>query len=68
MLVIGTMTQVYPAARIVERAKEKGARVAAVNLDGEHTGGITMRKQDWMFSGDVEEVLEVLFEGVLLND
>jgi NAD+-dependent protein deacetylase sirtuin 5 len=39
-----------------------------VNLNGEHTGGMTMRKQDWMFAGDVEEVLEVLFEGVLLND
>jgi NAD-dependent deacetylase sirtuin 5 len=68
MLVIGTMAQVYPAATFVERAKENGVKVVAVNLDGEHTGGIAMRKQDWMFAGNVEEVLEVLFEGVLLND
>jgi hypothetical protein len=37
-------------------------------LDGKPTGGMTMKKQDWMFDGDVEEVLEALFEGVLLND
>jgi NAD-dependent SIR2 family protein deacetylase len=67
MLVIGTMAQVYPAARFVEKAKEKGARVAVVNLDGGHSGGMTMRKQDWTFAGDVEEVLDVLFEGILLN-
>ena len=56
MLVTGKMVQVYTAARFVERTEEKGARVATVNLDGKHTGGITMRKQDWMFAGDVEEV------------
>ncbi|PVH76467.1 DHS-like NAD/FAD-binding domain-containing protein [Cadophora sp. DSE1049] len=67
MLVIGTMAEVYPAARFVHLAKEKGARVAIINLDAEHTGGIGLGKNDWMFGGDVEEVLEVLFEGVLLN-
>jgi NAD-dependent deacetylase sirtuin 5 len=68
MLVIGTMVQVYPAVRFIEIAKEKGARATVVNLDGEYTGEMTMRKQDWMFAGDVKEGLEVLFEGVLLND
>jgi NAD-dependent deacetylase sirtuin 5 len=54
MLVLGTMARVHPVARFV------GAKVAVVNLDREHTGGTTMRYQDWMFAGDVEEVLEVL--------
>jgi NAD-dependent deacetylase sirtuin 5 len=46
VLIIGTMAPVYPAARFVERAKEKRARVTVVNLDREHTGGMIMRKQD----------------------
>jgi NAD-dependent deacetylase sirtuin 5 len=38
LMVIGTMVEVYPAARFVQRAKEKEkeARIAVVNLDGGH--------------------------------
>lgn len=37
---------------------DHGARVAWVNLDAEHTGGHAVREEDWVFGGDVEEVLE----------
>jgi NAD-dependent SIR2 family protein deacetylase len=67
MMVIGTMAEVYPAARFVQLAKDKGARIAVVNLDGGHLGGIQLRKQDWLFEGDAAEILPVLFEGTLEN-
>ena len=68
MLVIGTTAEVYPAARFLQIARERGARIAYVNLNADHTGAMNLGKRDWVFAGDVEEVLEVLFEGVLLND
>jgi NAD-dependent SIR2 family protein deacetylase len=67
MMVIGTMAEVYPAARFVQKAKEKGARVAFINLDGDHLGGNEIRKQDWLFEGDAAEILPVLFQGTLEN-
>lgn len=68
MMVIGTRAEVYPAASFVTVAKEKGARIAWINLDADHQGGFGVRNKDWVFAGDVEEVLECLFEGVLLNN
>ena len=67
MMVIGTMAEVYPAARFVQTAKEKGARTAVVNLGEGHLGGHQLRKQDWLFEGDSAEILPVLFEGILEN-
>jgi len=67
MIVIGTQAEVFPAARFVHKAREKGARIAIVNLDGNHVGGLTLRQKDWVFEGSADEVLPVLFEGVLLN-
>lgn len=68
MMVIGTMAEVYPAARFVQKAREKGARIAVVNLDAGHDGGFTVREgKDWFFQGDAAEILPVLFEGVLEN-
>jgi len=41
MLVIGTRAEVFPAARFVTRAGEKGAVIAIINLDeGEGEGGV----------------------------
>jgi NAD-dependent deacetylase sirtuin 5 len=67
MLVIGTTAQVYPAARFVQRAKEKGARIAVINMDAGHLGDMVVRKQDWVFEGNAAEILPVLFEGTLEN-
>jgi hypothetical protein len=47
---------------------EKGARIAFINKDENHTGGMTLRKdKDGLFAGDAGEILEVLFEEVLVN-
>lgn len=75
MLVIGTRAEVFPAARFVARAREKGARIAVIDLDegGEgvgmgECGGVPLREgKDWRFVGDAAEVLKVLFQGVLEN-
>lgn len=67
MMVIGTMAEVRPASSFVQMAQQRGARVAWINLDGSHTGDHVVRGMDWVFEGDVVELLEVLFEGVLLN-
>lgn len=67
MMVIGTTAQVYPAARFIQRAREKGARIAVINLDAGHLGDNELRKQDWVFEGNAEEILPVLFEGTLVN-
>lgn len=66
-MVIGTMAEVYSAARFVQKAKDKGARIVIINLDGGHLGGRHLRKQDWLFEGDAAEILPVLFEGTLEN-
>jgi NAD-dependent deacetylase sirtuin 5 len=67
MMVVGTRAEVFPAARFVQTTKEKGARIAVINLDGSHLGGHHLRKQDWLFEGDAAEVLDVLFDGILQN-
>lgn len=55
IMVIGTSAKVYPAAGYVDIAREKGARVAVVNMDkadipGRGSGGMTAG--DWFFEGD----------------
>jgi NAD+-dependent protein deacetylase sirtuin 5 len=61
ILVIGTSAKVYPAAGYVDIAREKGARVAVVNMDHSDIpggpGGLT--DKDWFFAGDA---------GVLIPD
>jgi NAD-dependent deacetylase sirtuin 5 len=67
MMAIGTTAQVYPAARFVQRAKEKGPSITVINLDAGHMGDNELRKQDWVFEGNAAEILPVLFEGTLEN-
>ena len=64
IIVIGTSAKVYPAAGYVDVARQKGARVAVVNMDTSDIpggpGGLT--DQDWFFEGDagvlVPEILK----------
>ncbi|KAL8767092.1 MAG: hypothetical protein Q9209_006319 [Squamulea sp. 1 TL-2023] len=51
MLVIGTSAVVWPAARYVEEARARGARVAVINMDKQH-GKRDLTKRDWLFHGD----------------
>lgn len=62
LMVIGTQARDFPATKFLQRAVEKRARVAVVNLDENHVGGMILRNQDWGFFGDAEEVLQALFE------
>ncbi|KAM7183053.1 DHS-like NAD/FAD-binding domain containing protein [Rhypophila sp. PSN 637] len=54
-VVIGTSSQVWPAAGFCERARAKGARVAWVNTRLEDCK--SRREDDWVFLGDAGEVV-----------
>lgn len=57
ILVIGTSAKVYPAAGYIDKAREKGARVAVVNMDKSDTGGGALRQGDWFFEGDAAVIV-----------
>ena len=65
ILVIGTSARVTPAADYIEKAKEKGARVAVINMDRADTpGGIHgLENEDWFFEGDAAVILPEIFKG-----
>ena len=59
ILVIGTSAQVYPAARYVDEARSKGARIAVINMDRADTPGgrLGLRENDWFFEGDAGVII-----------
>ena len=67
ILVIGTSSKVYPAAGYVDIARDKGARVAVVNLDRSDIpgkqGGLT--KGDWFFEGDAGVLVPEMLKPVI---
>jgi NAD+-dependent protein deacetylase sirtuin 5 len=63
MLVIGTSSQVYPAAGYTEIARGKGARVAVINMDAEDAFGL--RHGDWFFGGDAGEIVPEILKSVI---
>lgn len=69
ILVIGTSAKVFPAASYVERARDKGARVAVINTDRADTpggaGGLV--EGDWFFQGDAGVVLPEILKAVIGN-
>ena len=64
ILVIGTSSKVYPAAAYVEQAREKGARVAVINMDRADTPGGRhgLDKGDWFFEGDAAVIMPELLK------
>lgn len=62
ILVIGTSSKVYPAAGYVEEARQRGARVAVINMDrADIPGGqYGLDKGDWFFGGDAGIILPKL--------
>ena len=46
MLVIGTSTEVYPRIAYIEAARQKGARIAVVNVEKEDPALLRLGKQD----------------------
>lgn len=67
ILVIGTSAKVYPAAGYVDRAREKGARVAVVNMDrGDTPGGEGgLMRGDWFFEGDAGALVPEILKSVV---
>ena len=64
MLVIGTSGKVFPAARYIEEARYRGARVAVFNMD-KQDGKKGLTKQDWLFHGDAGVLLPELLKPVI---
>lgn len=63
ILVIGTSARVYPAATYIDEAREKGAKVAVINMSraDEPSGGL--EKGDWFFQGDASVILPEILKG-----
>lgn len=64
ILVIGTSSKVYPAAGYVEEARQRGARVAVINMDrADIPGGrYGLEKGDWFFGGDAGVIVPELLK------
>jgi NAD+-dependent protein deacetylase sirtuin 5 len=65
MLVVGTSSQVWPAAGYTAMAKRKGARVAVVNLELSEGEREELDAEDWFFEGDAAVLLPEMFKGVV---
>jgi NAD-dependent SIR2 family protein deacetylase len=66
IMVIGTTAQVYPAAGYVGQARDRGARVAVVNMDAGDTGSAgTLQTGDFLFEGDAAKILPEILRGVI---
>jgi NAD-dependent SIR2 family protein deacetylase len=69
MLVIGTPANKLPAAEFVQKAMDLGASIAWVGVKRKEMTCWSARKdKDWLFPGDVGEVLEDLFAEELRTD
>ena len=63
MLVIGTSSQVYPAAGYTDIARKKGAKVAVINTDEDDAVGL--KSGDWFFQGDAGEIVPEILKSVI---
>ena len=63
MLVIGTSSKVYPAAGYTEIARQKGARVAVINMDRSDAKSLTAK--DWFFEGDAAVIVPEILKSVV---
>jgi NAD-dependent deacetylase sirtuin 5 len=67
VLVIGTSMEVYPATSYVQAARDRGARVAVVNIDQEDVALLALGEQDWYFQGDAAVLVPEMLEPVIGN-
>ncbi|CAG8950046.1 hypothetical protein HYFRA_00008278 [Hymenoscyphus fraxineus] len=66
ILVIGTTAAVWPAAGYIQQARQKGAKVAVVNMDTHHLGSASsLRKGDFLFVGDAATLVPEMLEPVV---
>jgi hypothetical protein len=64
-LVIGTSSQVWPAAGYAARARRKGARVAVVNAHADDANKDIDPEKDWVFVGDAATIVPELLRPVI---
>ena len=65
-LVIGTSSLVWPAAGYFLKARERGARVAVVNINPDDARHLREGPSgDWVFVGDAAQVLPKLLEPII---
>ncbi|KAH8730777.1 DHS-like NAD/FAD-binding domain-containing protein [Phaeosphaeriaceae sp. PMI808] len=65
IMVIGTSAKVYPAAGYIDSAREKGARVAIINMDKKDIPAGGLVKGDWFFQGDAAQIVPELLYSVI---
>lgn len=65
ILVIGTSAKVYPAAGYIDEARQKGAKVAVVNMDKDVPSGRSGMGPEWFFEGDAGEIVPEILKGVI---
>ena len=64
LIVIGTSASVYPAAGYIQSARERGAKVAIVNLEEPDQEASQLQDDDWFFQGDAAEIVPMMLESV----
>ena len=65
MLVIGTSAKVHPAAGYIDEARERGARVAVINMDENDRPAHGWSEGDWFFCGDAAQIVPELLKPVI---
>ncbi|KAN0119621.1 DHS-like NAD/FAD-binding domain containing protein [Hyaloscypha variabilis] len=68
ILVIGTTATVWPAAGYVEEARNKGAKVAVINMDGlegELGAASDLTDDDFLFQGDAAKILPEILKPII---
>ncbi|KAK3724201.1 hypothetical protein LTR37_001326 [Vermiconidia calcicola] len=65
MLVIGTSAKVHPAAGYIDKARQRGARVAVINTDENDRPPRGWNDGDWFFCGDAAQILPELLKPVI---
>lgn len=65
IMVIGTSASVYPAAGYIMSARNRGARVAVINIESPDAVASRLQDGDWFFRGDAGEVIPRILESVI---
>ena len=65
MLVIGTSAKVHPAAGYIDEARDRGARVAVINMDENDMPAHGWREGDWFFCGDAAQIVPEILKPVI---
>jgi NAD-dependent deacetylase sirtuin 5 len=65
IMVIGTSAKVWPAAGYVDEARERGARVAIINMDANDIPAGGLYDGDWFFQGDAAQIVPEILKSVI---